>query len=54
MSGSKIGIMNYSYYDNNVVYATITSVDTTNKKLHLTKIFLLQTLHHILHLLYLR
>ncbi len=37
MSGSKIGIMNYSYYDNNVVYATITSVDTTNKKVTLNQ-----------------
>ena len=36
-SGSKIGIVNYSYYDNDVVYATITSVDTTNKKVTLNQ-----------------
>ena len=36
-SGTKIGIVNYSYYDNNVVYATIASVDTTNKKVTLNQ-----------------
>ena len=36
-SGSKIGIVNGSYYDNNIVYVTITSVDTTNKKVTLNQ-----------------